>query len=226
MKKTGALLATTIAMLAMTSSADARAKAPGEIVDYGFALASPTQAVVFGQLFSDEKSCVAKRKYEMVAKTDGTKKVVDSGKTSKEGAISGFVTSQEFPEDTSVSFSVAKTKSCAKVNQVVEESDPVRAAATGRATAGVVNVLDVNGEGKDGAVAGLITSNKSKCVKGRKLQLKVNGKVTDKGKTTKDGAFALHITAKEFDPDNTVAVVMSKSNGCAAGSGQVPVGIT
>lgn len=222
MRKTFAVLAAAVAALALASMADAAGKAKGEIVFYDSALLSPDKAVVFGQLFSSGK-CVGKRDFGLVVtKANGKKTTVDSGRTSAEGGISGFVTIDEFPSGAKLGFVVAETEKCAKVKLTLEGGEMRGAGSPGRAAPATVEVLDVDGDGPDGAVGGVVTSSKSKCVESRKLKLKVNGKTTDRGTTTEDGTFALHIKAREFTPENDIAIAMSKSKGCAAGVGLVP----
>ena len=58
-------------------------------------------------------------------------------------------------------------------------------------------IVGASGSDNDGAIAGLVTSKSSKCVRNRTVKLLGDGELLDTGTTSRGGAWALHVTAAE-----------------------------
>jgi hypothetical protein len=208
----------TIACLGVLPAA-AQAKGPAEtnVAIYGGTEYSATRGVVFGQVFAGKPSCVAKRKFNLVV-TDGSEStVVDSGKASAEGGIAGSVKFSELSLTSDLSLATPKTSDCKKASTPLDMSGKL--AARPKPAKSDVLVVDVNGLESDGAVAGVVTSGKRKCVAGRKVKLTVDGIKRDAGTTSEDGAFGLHITSNEAKGSSKIKVSVKGNSNCSGGSG-------
>jgi len=194
--------------------------------------------VAFGQVFSSKASCSASRKVKLVATKQGGKpKLLDSGVTTAEGAISGGYLKSRVA-GAKLEFVVPATRKCAGASvRVMAAPNPER--PTTRATANsVIATLAVNGKKKDGAFAGLILLQSgisklkggmppAKCFGGRKISLYGDGDLFDHGKTSHNGTWALHLTRKESKSTAEFTVKLRKSKApdgtkCGAASTTFP----
>ncbi len=203
---------------AVPATAQAKAPAKTNIAVYGGAEYSATRGVVFGQVFAGKSSCVAKRKFKLVVTDGGKSKVVDSGKASTEGGIGGSVKVSEFTETSEFSLVTPKTSSCKQASASFD-SGATKLSARPKPSKSRVIVAGVDGQDSDGAVAGAVTSGNGKCVAGRKVKLIVDGIKRDAGTTSKDGAFALHVTRHEAQGATEIKVSVKGNSKCAGGSG-------
>lgn len=199
------------------AAAQAKASAETNIAIYGGSEYSATRGVVFGKVFAGKPACVAKRKFNLVVKDGGSSKVVDSGKASAEGGIAGSVKFSETSMTSELSLATPKTADCKKASAPL--SMTAKASARQKPAKSEVLVVDVDGQGSDGAVAGVVTAGKSECVGGRKVKLIVDGVKLDTGTTSKDGAFGLHITAGEAEGGGPPKVSVKGNSKCAGASG-------
>jgi len=219
MKKLVALTIVGLAALALASSAEARGAAPTEVSTYRGQEFSATRGIVWGQVFSDKASCVSGRKYKLVAFADiGTTRrakptVVDTGRASKEGSIAGVVKLSEVGPGTTLALITPKTSKCGGAGDPL---DPVVARA--KPAKSDVQIVGVDGSGKDGAFAGVVTADSGKCLANRKVKMISGGKTLDTGTTSKRGAWALHLTAHESDSIITLKVSVKATSKCAGGS--------
>ena len=148
---------------------------------------------------------------------------LDSGRSSAEGAISAFYSTDAAENATRLYLLAAKTKGCAKGKRRVPPPTTV-VLPKGNAVDTFVNIMNVDGKGPDGAFAGIVgLSERARCFAERKVELSADGTVIDEGTTTEHGGWAMHVTRDEFDSATTFRVRIKKDkapNGtvCAAGS--------
>lgn len=226
MRKVAVIGVAVVATLTFASSAQA---ASTSITSYGEREFGDTGFhVAFGQVFSSKSSCSANRRVKLVSEKGGKRKLLDSGVSSADGAISGGYLESRVGGGT-LKFIASKTRKCkgatAKVEVVLER------AANRRAAAGTIPaILGVNGNKQDGAFVGLIlieSPNRAllrgqapKCFANRKMSLYKDGELIDRGKSTHNGTWALHVTRREFNSmsEFVVKVRKSKKPPCGAGS--------
>lgn len=177
--------------------------------------------VAFGQVFSSKDSCSANRKVKLVAKKAGKTKLLDSGVSSSEGAISGGYLKNRVG-NSQVKFVAPKTKKCDSASVRVVADPPIEMLKP-KATDTAIAPIAVDGKGKDGAFAGLIllSSGTTKlrggnpsipnCFSKRKMSLFGDGDLLDHGKTSHNGTWALHVTRKEFQSVTEFTVKVRKS---------------
>ena len=196
----------TVAALSFATAAEA--KTPANVRTYGdVEFESSGVRVTFGQVFSGKAECYSKRRFGFaVATGPGKKRVLDAGRTSVDGAISGGYESG-FVKGRTLFFILPKTKHCAA--ETVKAKPPVEMAKPVKTN---IVALGLNGSGQDGAIAGLIGLNKqADCFKNRRAKLLLDGKLVDRGTTTFGGAWALHLTSGEIDSADKLAVKVAKS---------------
>ena len=227
MRKVVVIGVAAVASLAFATSAQA---ASTSIASYSeFEFGDTGYHVAFGQVFSPKASCAAGRKVNLVSEKGGKQKLLDSGVSSADGAISGGYLESRAGDGT-LRLIAPKTRKCkgasAKVELIMERS------ASRRAGPGTIPaILGVNGSKQNGAFAGLVLvesgNNKAlmrgqggNCFANRKMSLYRDGELIDRGKTTHNGTWALHVTRREFDPmsEFVVKVRKSKKPPCGAGS--------
>jgi hypothetical protein len=211
----------------MASTADAKPSATTKIVVYRNEQAPPPQtALAWGRLESSKPACTANRKVKLIGKMpNGKVKSLDSGRSSDEGAISAFYSAKAAEKAKRLYFLAAKTKGCAKGKRQVPPPGPILL-PKGNAVDTFPNIIGVDGKGPDGAFAGFVgLSGRVECFAKRKVVLSADGTVLDEGTTTNHGAWALHVTADEFNESNppTFRVKVRKDRArdgtvCRAGS--------
>jgi hypothetical protein len=197
-------------MLVLAGSAQAEAPASGTVRIYDQNEISATKGIFWGQILSGRASCVDQRKFKFVAKSATGKTTLDNGRTSKEGGLSALVRVSDLLGATGASFVVAKTDDCAKAVGSIAFARPAasRAAATG------VAIVGVDGQDENGAFGGFVESSKGSCKANRKVKLLRDGTPIDRGTTTTEGSWSLHVTQTEFDPSNSFKVVVKKTSKC------------
>ncbi len=230
MRKVAAIGIAAIATLAFATTAEAKTSTTVrpyndvEFSDTGF-------HVAFGQVFSNKQSCAANRKVKLVAVKGGKSKVVGSGVSTDEGAISGGYLKSRVG-NAQIRLVAPKTKKCGADSAVVE-ADP-NPPVTRRANETLPAVLDVDGKGNDGAFAGLIllqqplkgqrgSAPPRQCFVGRKISLYGDGEQLDHGVTSNRGTFALHVTNSEFNTVSQFKIKVRKSkapDGTECGAGE------
>ena len=213
-----------IAAFTMASTAEAKPSAATKIVVYNNIQGPPPTALAFGRLASPKPACVINRKVKLVGKMpNGKTKSLDSGRSSAEGAVSAFYSTDAAENAKRLYLLAAKTKGCAKGKRRVPPPATV-VPLKGNVVGSFVNIMNVDGKGPDGAFAGFVgLSAPAKCFADRKVVLSADGTVIDEGTTTEHGGWALHVTRDEFDSVATFRVQVKKDkapNGtvCAAGS--------
>ena len=200
-----------LAGLALAGTAEARGQAATNVFGYSFVELPSGGVSATGGTKSPKASCVGNRKFKLVTVSNkGKTTVVDSGRSSDDGALSGYVSEQDAKHTESAKFVVAKTKGCAKGSATV---NPVMVLprASAKATKSDVVIAGLGSFKSDGTFAGVVNSSKAACRTSRKLTLTGGGTVLDKGTTTKDGTWGLHITEGEFFGSGTLKVKASPS---------------
>ncbi len=188
--------------------------------------------VAFGQVFSRKDSCSANRKVKLVAKKNGKEKVLDVGRSSADGAISGGYLSDR-AAGAALRFVAPKTTRCDSASAGVVEEMRSLAPQKRKATGTAVAVLGANGDKQNGAFAGLILLSQGsgklrgmpvpKCFADRRVSLYGDGKVLDHGKTSRNGTWAQHLTLSESRSISEYKVKVGKATApdgtkCAPGS--------
>ncbi|MFN8112748.1 MAG: hypothetical protein U0R51_06065 [Solirubrobacterales bacterium] len=220
MKKLSILVLTAFAALSFAAAAEAKTQA--NVRTFGDSeLETSGIRVAYGEVFSSRSECYSERGFRFAVQTQEGKQVIDAGRTSVDGAISGGYDSA-FVNGRDLYFVLGKTKHCAgetvKVNPPVE----ILPRALGKPPVKTFVIpLGLNGNKKDGVFAGLIGLKKrAKCFDDRKTKLLIDGKLVDRGTTSFGGSWALHLTIKEFDGAEKMTVKVAKSklaNGTTCG---------
>ena len=200
-----------IAAFTMASTAEAKPSAATKIVVYNNIQGPPPTALAFGRLASPKPACVINRKVKLVGKMpNGKTKSLDSGRSSAEGAVSAFYSTDAAENAKRLYLLAAKTKGCAKGKRRVPPPATV-VPLKGNVVGSFVNIMNVDGKGPDGAFAGFVgLSAPAKCFADRKVVLSADGTVIDEGTTTEHGGWALHVTRDEFDSVATFRVQVKK----------------
>jgi hypothetical protein len=201
----------------LSAQAQGKAKAPTDVVIYDIDAYDGPNVLAFGQIFSSKESCSANRKFKLIATTGSATEVVDKGKSSDEGGVAVAFDETKLAGITGIGIVVPNTSKCAQASapfgggKVVARAKPAKSQ---------VEIVGIDGENKDGAVAGVVTSGKSECVGKRKVELLVDGRKRDAGTTSKAGAFALHITAHEAKDGADIKVSVKKTSKCSGATGK------
>jgi len=218
-------LVATAATFAVIGSAGAAAPAPAEILIYGMVPVSgepDSPGLLYGELFSDKASCEAKRRFKLLVESGSQSKTADAGKTSKDGGIAGLMTAKEIGTADDALFVVAKTDKCAKVKLALDSAgrsvpparqEPARA----KPAKSTLDIVTVSGSASDGAFAGTVSADSRKCIAGRKVRLFGGDTKLDSGTTTKDGAWALHVTKGEYEASTRFKVTVKGTSKCSSG---------
>lgn len=180
-----------------------------------------------GLLDSSKDSCVSGREYQLVGKKGKAKpRTIDRGTSSEDGAVGGFAKVRS--TDLKLSFRVPATAGCKGASARVglpSIMEPLRQ----RADVGTMPLITgIGSKRSQGAFVGFILlDEKAECFSDRKMTLRnADGDVLDRGRTSRNGGFALHLTEGEYfagDPF-TASVAAGRSGGdnCEAGSATYP----
>jgi hypothetical protein len=222
MKKAAVWIVVTVATLSLIGAAEARAPAPGTIVLYGLVPVGDgpvSKGIAFGKVFSGRVACERRRKFELVVKSGDGSATADAGKSSGEGAIAALVTEKELAGAEDAILVVAKTKRCARVrlSLTATASSPRHGMARARPAESAVEILTVNGRDEDGAFTGIVAAGRRECVGRRKVELHGDDVRLDRGTTTRDGAWALHLTEDEFNAAARFRVAVKRTAECSGG---------
>lgn len=197
-------------MVALAPATQARSGgANADVKVYDNEIVLDTFALTFGQVFSSKSDCADGRKFKLIDKNGKKSKKIDSGKTSDEGAMSGGYLSNRIKG--TLFFQLPATKGCAAAKgRIGEPAKPDDALPKDVDT--IPLVADINGIMDDGAVAGiLLLSDRAKCFSNRKMTLIGDGEVLDKGRSSDNSTFALHLTAEENQTIAQFTVKVAKS---------------
>lgn len=207
-----------MASLALASTAQA---AEGRIAVYEIRDASTSTGIVWGQLLDARPGCAADRTFKLTWKmrNGDSPEVVDRGRTSRDGAISALFLTREAREAQDANLVAPATGRCPalKVSLVGPASGPVSSRADGavsrsRFVESQVSLIGVDGIGADGAIGGAIfNSPAGNCFANRKVKLIADGKLLDKGTTTQNGAWALHVSGAEYKKAVRFRVELAKA---------------
>lgn len=204
-----AAIATTICLAFASEAA-----AADRLQVYDLRSSRDSTGLASGQILSAKAKCAQKRRFKLVALRDGRRKVLDRGRSSREGAVSGYFRARNLIDADDGFFVAGRTKRCRRLSGSLREwseagerrtrdKDPSKTA---------VSIVGANGVGEDGAFDGILAvTPRADCFRNRKMKLIANGKVLDRGTTTANGAWALHLTQTEFDTTRSFRVRVAKS---------------
>lgn len=211
------LLATCIAPLGFAGSAKA---AEGRIAVYEIRDASTSTGIVWGQVRDTSSECAADRAFKLTWKmrNEDRPEVVDRGRTSRDGALSALYLTREAREAQNANLIAPAAGSCPTLKVSLEgaalgvvNSKAKGAASRSRFVESQVSLIGVNGIDADGAIGGAIfNSPAGDCFADRKIKLIADGKLLDKGTTSQNGAWALHLKGREYEKAVRFRVELAK----------------
>lgn len=195
--------------LVAAGSADARGRAPTKAIGYSFVVLPSGAVSATGGTESPKAACVGNRSFKLVlVSSKGKKKVVDTGRSSDDGALSGLVTKKDAEGAESAKLVITKTSACAKGSATVS---PAVVLPRAKGADSEVIIAGLGSSQSDGTFAGVVDSPKAACRTNRKLKLTGGGDLLDKGTTTEGGTWGLHITETEFFTAGPLKVTASPS---------------
>lgn len=203
---------------------------------YGLTGFQHQTSIASGQILSPRKSCSRERRFKLVAtSSEGKPKVLDRGMSSREGAVSGYFRSRELDGADDAVFIASQAKGCPRLRGSIREwSGPKErtARAAEEQIKSFVAIVAPTGVGADGAFKGIVAlSPGADCFRGRRMTLLADGEVLDQGDTTKNGAWALHLTQSEFDTTKRFRVKVAGARTkvdqeCTSASALYPGGVS
>jgi len=208
----GGWLSTAMALVCFIIPSPAHATG-SSIGVYDVRPATPATGLSSGQILGASRTCTKHRRYKLVARArNGRTSVLDHGETSSEGVLAGFFLNRDALAARSVYFKVPATATCPSVMASLPDQGRQLAANRSRSVGTEVQVIGVNGLDGNGAIMGFLELKKqAECFAGRRMKLSENGRVFDSGRSSANGAWALHLTRHEYESSDQVRIGVSRS---------------
>jgi hypothetical protein len=207
------LTAATVATICLAFASDAAAADRLQV--YDLRDIPDSTGLASGQILSSKGMCAQKRRFKLVALRAGKRKVLDHGLSSREGAVSGYFRDRDLRGADDGVFVANRTKRCPRLSGSLRDwsEGAERLERDHGSSKTAVFIVSVNGVDEDGAFGGILSATpRADCFRGRKMRLIADGKVLDKGITTANGAWALHVTQTEFDTTELFRVRVAKAS--------------